>query len=352
MSESSGIEEQVKDPDKRKFLKTAGKVAVAALGGAALGGIVTNEVLKAEQGIVAPSGTFFPLYERHDKGIKVESIPDGLDVFFRELNLDGDIFAPSPEEVLRHRMSYSIPAFPNKILASLSQNKTEVVAGDVETPGIPEIDYMIMGGEYAVGLGLLLTLPASKVNSETRIGRRKFLQAVMLAGAAWGLSKLPLLFGTFQESYNKNAIDRVYSRLVAIESHMHPELSMFFFRNLMMADKLLTVSEDIHKRTEQKAKIAFQVGDGHAGIEDFLQAGHDFCRSLIVAYPKQYLRSTVELNSGIKDFCSVRLFKLPENLTEDDVASGEKLNSATERRVVDEKLEKALSLKLAPNRAL
>lgn len=348
MSEASGKEEQVKNPGRRKFLIRSAKLAAAGVGAAALGGIVANEVINKREGsIVTESGTFFPLYEDHTKGIKAESIPSNLDVFFRETG-DMDTFSPSPEEVLRHR--FTIPDFQDKVLASLSRSKAEVMIGDVETPFIGKIDPMIMVGEAMVGgalaLKFLRTL-RSKENSEVGISRRKFLQAVMLAGAAWGLSRLPVSAGTFQESYNENAIDRVYSRFVAIESHMHPELSIVFFRNIIMADKLLTVSEDIRKRTGQKAKIAFQVGSGHAGIEDFLQAGHDFCRGLVLAYPKQYLRSTVELNNGIRDFCSSRLFKLPENLTIEDIGNGEKLKETTERRVVDEKLEKALIAKLA-----
>lgn len=349
MSKESGIGEQIKDPNRRKFLMRTGKLAVAAVGAAALGGIVSNEVSKSENGIVTESGTFFPLYEWHDEGIKVESIPEGLDVFFREI-LGGDIFAPNVLR-LRYRLTYFNsynPAFPDKILAFLSQAKTEIMLGDVKTPGVPKIDKMILSGEVVAGGGLILGLSTlrSKVSLEAGIGRRKFLQAVMLAGVVWSLSKASGVPGIFLEPSNENAIDRVYSRLVAIESHMHPELSIVFLRDIMMADKLLTVSEDIEKRTGQKAKIAFQVGAAHAGIEDFLQAGHDFCRGLILAYPKWYLRSTVELNNGIRDFSSARLLSLPENLRAEDVASREKLSLTTERRVVDEKLEKALRLKL------
>lgn len=113
-----------------------------------------------------------------------------------------------------------------------------------------------------------------------------------------------------------------------------------------MSNKLQTVAEEIRGRTGKKPKIAFQVWAWHGGIEDFLQAGQDFSRALILAYPKWYLDQTVKLNYGIRDFCSSRLFKLPENLTVQDLAN-ERLNETTERRIVDEKLERALTAKLA-----
>lgn len=347
MSEVSGKEDQVKDPGRRKFLIRSTKLAVAGVGSAALGGIVANEIInKSEGNIVTESGIFFPLYERHDKGIKEESIPNGLDIFFRETATDIDTFSPSPEEVLRQK--YTIPVFSDKALAFLSKSKAEVMIGDVETSISPDIEDLIAIGEIVTGSVLAGTLVGgSKVNREADKGRRKFLKTVFLAGAAWGLARIPLTFGLLLEPYEKNAIDRIYNRLTAIESHMHPELSVIFFRNIVMADKLLTVSEDIRERTGKKAKIAFNVGQGHVGIEDFLQAGHDFCRGLILAYPKLYLRSTVELNNGIRDFSSSRLFKLPENLTAEDIMNGERLKETTERRVVDEKLEKALTVKLA-----
>ena len=357
MSEASGKEEHVKNPERRKFLKTAGKLALATAGVAVLGGIVANEgINKEEGGVITESGIFFPLYERHDKGIKVESIPYNLDVLFGEGYFGGQTFSLAPEVILSHKYNYSgkeVNMFPSKILAFLSQGKTEIMTGDVQTPLMRDIGPMIMVGEAAAGGTLAAWLLSnrrgrSKVDSKAGMGRRKFLRAVMLVGAAWGLSKVPLMTtGLLLEPYNENAIDRVFSRLAAIESHAHPEESMVFFRNAIMADKLLTVSEDIKERTGKKARIAFQVGSGHAGIEDFLQAGQDFCRGLILAYPKWYLRSTMELNNGIKDFSSARLFKLPENLTQVDIDSGGRLSETTERRVVDEKLEKALTLKLA-----
>jgi len=344
MSESSGKAEQVKNPGRRKFLKTAVKVAVAGVGTAALGGIVANEVINKDEGsIVTESGTFFPLYELHSKGIKVESIPNNLDVFFGELPTR-KTFLLAPQDILLN--------IESKNLAFLSQKKTEIMFGDVDLPwNEKDLDRLIIVGEVLVGAGMGVTASdmdhvLGKVYSEADISRRKFLKVVLLAGAAWGLAKIPLMAGLFLEPYNKNVIDRIFNRLMAIDSHMHPELSVDFFRNIVMADKLLTVSEDIGKRTGKKARIAFNVGAAHSGIEDFLQAGHDFCRSLILAYPKLYLRSAVDLNNGIKDFCSARLLKLPENLTEGDVGSGEKLSLTTERRVVDEKLERALTLKL------
>lgn len=162
MSESSGKEDQVKNPSRRSFLNSAGRLAVAGVGVAALGGVAKNEVNKSEKGIVTESGIFFPLYERHEKGIKVESIPHNLDVFLRETGGMGT-FSRSPEDSLLATLTFlnkEESLFPSKLLTFLSKEKTEIMLGDVKTPVSStevrlNVDENIMIGEGVAGGGIV-----------------------------------------------------------------------------------------------------------------------------------------------------------------------------------------------------
>ncbi len=59
----------------------------------------------------------------------------------------------------------------------------------------------------------------------------------------------------------------------------------YFFRNVMMADKLLSVASKTKSRKgNNPSKLAFQVEAAHSGIEDFLQVGPDICRALVLAH--------------------------------------------------------------------
>lgn len=82
------IETEIKDktpppPERfgrRKFFK---KVAIgaAAIGATALG---WRESQTIESGIQTATGTFYPLYERHDQGIDEKDLPDDLGACFFE----------------------------------------------------------------------------------------------------------------------------------------------------------------------------------------------------------------------------------------------------------------------------
>jgi hypothetical protein len=126
---------------------------------------------------------------------------------------------------------------------------------------------------------------------------------------------------------------------------------MIFLRSAVMAEKLLALGDEYKARTGRAPKIGFNVGAGHSNIEDLLQAGRDVCRGAVLLYPTSVLRELTALNGGIEDFCSVRIFQLPENLTVDESpeSRAQKLSKVTGRRAVDTELAQALGQKISVN---
>lgn len=342
---------------RRDFFKKAVMIGGAVTAGSSLGILAKKEIDVLEKGIETDSGIFFPLYEHHEVGIKPERIPSGLDVLFRE-SVNTKLFNRSPKDCLLgesnvYNKSVSIRIFPDKILEKTASNGTSIMLGDVE-PGLNVMSVAgISSGEFVGGLliseKLLRDHFKSKkiVNSSagSHLTRRKFIKATVALGAIWlmapGLNSLSRV-GTGWNKSRDDALDRIMDRLYGMQSNTHPENSLVFFRNLMMADKMLTVAEDIQKETGKKTKMGYQVEYAHNGIEDFLKMGHDFCKMILLSYPKPILKRMVELNNGVEDFTSARLFKLPKNF---DIHSSD-WDTVTDIRVVDVKLQQGIERKL------
>lgn len=326
--------------------RTAVKLGILGTGAAVGAGIIQNEISK-ENGIVTKSATFIPLYELHDRGIASKSLPSDLKVYFREFS-SPDLFADTPQELLNSRafslyVKDGIKVISDDILLKLSQTQTEIMLGDIFLGGRSLVEIPIQVIEFMGGFGAL-AFAIKKDKKQLTTTRRKFLKSVALAGGAWGIlpslsSQASTLAGELQEG----AIRRIAIRFNGIISDFHPEIMTLFFRNAVIADKLLSVAEEL--KLDSPDKFAYHIGVGHGGIEDFLEAGRDFCRNLILAYPKDWLNEMVELNGGFKNFSSARLLKLPREITEEDLANGEKLNNSSDRIVTDTELQRGLEQK-------
>ena len=118
-----------------------------------------------------------------------------------------------------------------------------------------------------------------------------------------------------------------------LQQHFHPEIFLSVFRSLVMANKLLEVAKEYKERTGQRPRIAFNVGAGHAQMEDFLQVGQDACRKLIAIHPYPILKSSIDNSDGVDNFCTARLFK---------VSVDQGAVEVTERKVVDQELRRQL----------
>ena len=346
--------------NRRRVLKYTA-VAIAA------GTIISNELIKETHGVPTGSGTFIPLYENHNIGIDPEEIPKDAKIFYKEVASYGGMFAHQAKDIVMDSFDTNQAAlpvgkieeikmrlFPEQELETLAQNKIEIMLGDVRvTRELNQI--LLMLAESIGGAGLALeTLALSKLipekTSQARLNRRKLLTTAGYAGGLWGFSNFPLLSLTVltEQAEDNDAIKRIADRLYGLQSHLHPELPLVFFRNALKADKLLTVATEYKNRTGEKPKVAFNVGAGHSGIEDFLQAGSNVCRGIILAHPRNFLDLVVEVNGGVEDFSSARLLTLPANLKANEPYEirTSKLKQMTERKVTDTQLVKGLKQKL------
>lgn len=359
---------------RQEFIVKSTKAAITgAIGGGVIGtaGLVAeNEITKGLEGVRTGNGTFIPLYERHDRGIDTRDIPHDTDVYFREVTktdpttgqqtlmdekagdiLNGlrDAYVGTPLE------THDIRVFPREVLDTLSDIEAEIMVGDisvgryytVDTLRALTITYCSAGGFAA----LLSFLSARHMNSAD-ISRRKFLQ---LAGWAMFLWGSPQIYGKAIAyivpgmDSKQNAEKRIVARILGMSSDFHPENTGEFFRNVVMADKMLHVASNTESvKGNNPLHLAFQVEAMHSGIEDFLQLGPDACRAVILAHPKEFIREVVDMNGGIEKFCTSRIFRLPkgahtlnENMT--DVIDG----YSTERKIVDTKLKQSLEKKLS-----
>lgn len=345
---------------RRDFLKKGALIGA----GLVTGGTIINagEVNAIENGISSGSGLFIPLYETHYKGLNVDRIPNDLDVLFREVpgKMDSAKDLLSGETSAYINRDKKVRIFPVENLQKIATIGSEIMVGDVwAEPSSFSLNIAEGGTEFLTGLGISLVLLRDSLKGKrsvvgSNITRRKFLKGAaktaMAVGASWLMAPgiYTLLrggpkIGTVAAD-RENALSRIIDRIYGMQSDIHPEmLENGIFRNLLMADKMLTVAEDFEKRTGKKAKVGFQVEYGHSGIEDFLRLGHDVCRWIIERYPRSVLKFVADQNGGKESLWTARLFKLPKDFSPGPNADW---SEVTERKVVDIELQKALESKL------
>lgn len=323
--------------DRRSLFKGS-KIAVAGSAvSVAAGFLIHHEVDNLVTGIETDSGIFIPLYENHLTRIEDDHIPNDLNVFFKEWNKNTNDMTPA--DTIR-----DLTPIGRKRLSILARQHTEIMLGDIDS----SLKHWLVGeailiAEIFGGFALYryLNKKASGMEANTR---RKFLKTAAQISLIWPITTLlnvPPLAVSFQDNM---AFRRITARLSALYHHAHPEDYVVFLRSLIWADKLLAVAGDFKSRTGRKAKIGFNVGTSHSDVEDFLHLGRDFCRNLILAHPSFLLSELVDMNSGVSNFASARLLRLPEDLNHDvpSLSFDVKLEETTDRFVVDRKLEQGL----------
>jgi len=296
---------------------------------------ITKGAIETEHGI------FVPLYEEHYGGINEKRIPQDTNIFFME----GGGFLNEGPEVLTTDVMQRKRLIPNEILIKLANQGSEVMLGDVLRPKAMT-DYTIFGAESFVGVVLFRIAIGEKLDSRyPKLSRKQFLAA--LAGAVWLASPFATLEIAFFTSVltENTTIRRIAARIGGLVSNLHPENTTRFFRDLIMAEKMLEAAREYKERTGTKPKIAYDVGIGHGGVEDFLQAGQNITRALILAYPTPILKDAVKNNGGIEEFCTINLYKLPPNLTPDDLEK-RVAHETTMRNIGDVKLAESLKDRL------
>lgn len=324
------------------FLKKAG----AVVAGAAL---VTREIGNIENGIRTPSGVFVPIYETHDVGFTPQRIPDDIQALFRELPLAKGNFEAPAYQLLKNG------AFRGGNLEKLAHSGAKVAFGDISLSwedDLAEMTRSNIAGTAGLMIATLTEIFAKDKPGTPTSGRRKFLTNSVKVTSLW--LGLPVATGiasniadTFSLAPQSNAISRILGRLEGIANHTHPEGIGIFFRNLIMADKMLMIAEQLKQESGKSPKIAFSIGKSHSGIEDILQAGPDVIRTLLGCYSPALVKKLVQETGSVENICTARVLSIPRDFTYQDIDKPERTNLVTEQKIIDIKLANKFQQKIA-----
>lgn len=341
---------------KRGLLKLAGGI-VAAIGLTA----ATKEAAKASliPEVKTPNGTFYPLYEIHFPGVKAEKInalPSTVNTFWLEGELmptkEGITWFQNKEFPPPGKSIYNIPAEffvqASETLAPhfaiykeiAGRTRTEVVYGDIEMDQtLDELTAVKLVEAVGFGFAGIMAKYGEKIRNNVKATRRDALKMSAI-GAAGFVAADPATGTLISEVVPvPTPIKRITERYAAIGSHLHPEQALVLFRNAVWADKLLELAKYKKGKGEQYPHIAMVLGAGHAGVEDFLQAGQEFCRDVITLYPDWFIKATIERNrEGLTALVANRIIEIGK----DD--SG-KLQLKSDQFVTDEILKNSLENK-------
>ncbi len=220
----------------------------------------------------------------------------------------GDIWSPS---ALEEDLSSAILR-PDKINFSPTQEYTTTGDAKVFT-GIYDAAMLFLIGKYgykAIRKGYQLIqqkfkdklheIPSLSEEQKSAFSRRDLAKSLLEMGAtgtAAYLSAIPLVSALdTQNSYYNSYTDKTLPPTRAMESVIRvlnawltdtqPNDKVIFIRNLVNAHKMLTLAEDIAKKTGRKAVISYQFGLYHTGIEEFLVLGKEFCEAVMKVLPR------------------------------------------------------------------
>jgi hypothetical protein len=322
------------------------KGTIAGVGtGALIGKLGANEIFKHHHGIVTEQTIFHPIYEIHSETISAADIPENLNgLYFEGLGWFG---VGDPAISLKDHSNFGNRMFPDDVLEKLARNNTQITIGDLDT-STSKTDLVFGGIEGVVGFKILKESMKQNVG---QLPRRQFVKNVGKIAGVWGMSSLvgytaSIADLAIQQERN-SAINRILERVNGMISNLHPEQTSIFFRNIKFALCMFSASEVINSDSpsDTKPQIAYIVGKAHAGVEDLLQAGPEFCKKLLLAYPKVFL-DEVERQNPSGAIYSTMIINLPTDFKADDLDDRAKSSHISQKFVVDNELKKRLQHKL------
>lgn len=329
---------------RRQFLKTGSMLAMALAFTRRKEKKESSEIVKIE----TTSGNFYPIYERHDsplEGEELEEMPR-VDLIFYEsaLTASKDLQALSPEEIVNKRTrrtddrAYLIPRDHLPVIRrnnSLISLEGFSIVGGWATGSIFGQLGEFVGGALALKAALSKKAPLG----ENRYVSGRAQKALLGLLGAWATPRLPIgialsaVSGFEMTNVKQSAALRLVERINAWESHAHPEDKIIFFRNLMMARSLLFLSRYIERVKGRRAEITYNVGMGHAGIEDFLRAGEEFVTYMIKITPDSLFEKLVEVNGGVESLCSLVVVSPNPNNPTKEVILDKELKEIIESKI-------------------
>lgn len=371
MDESS---EKPKRIGRRGFLKGLG-----AVGGAAalrkpikyLEGKKPTETKKESERlkIETKNATYYPFYERHDLAMQVEDLASvkNIDLHFVEgpfpshwaINTKAkDIIhfngTPEWDSTITTRL------FEEDNLKYFSENNVYLSMETGNVPGSLSSRKMSMIAQHIPGLGLLFAGMADYLRTRSRDKPVNLLDFIrtsgLISGGIWATSRLTtesildISERYYPNTEDKQSLKRIIRRINGLQSLTHPEDTLVFYRNVMMARRLTLLGQKLPetKQIEKKPSISYQVGAAHSGIEDFIRLenlGDGFSLAMLEIYPKEFLEDIVRINGNpvdslenqIQTFSSTVIIPVKENLEGDE---------DIKHVVVDEKLRDYLKARL------
>lgn len=337
----------------RRDLLKRGAMKTGAAAGILIGAGSIKEIITPST-IETPTGRFTGLYEIHTESYKRDHLPLSSDtsaIFREEASSLANIIANPDKIICASDKEFGSKEFPDKTLLEAAQKQIPLMFGDVTVNFTTEIltSLGVNGSELILGALSLdklseLKKEEAKLEKAKVNKRREVLKAGLALGGVWGLSdtaKIPLMLA---QGIPGDVARKLESQVSNIISGAHPEDIIVFFRNALIANKLLYLSELQQQQLGRKPHLVYNVGYGHRGIEDFLQAGRDFCRSVILAYPAPFLRYIGDQTGGIDMLSSSLLYQLPKDLTESDIKSQKLRGKSTV--INDPQLKQGLAAKL------
>lgn len=146
--------------------------------------------------------------------------------------------------------------------------------------------FLITMGEFSVG-GLMLLSLTKDLATKKKISRKDFLKmGIKGIGALWFWSYLSTLeYYSFRENQELSELEE---KIVSFDDPLHPENPTFWFRNAVLARKLIAIGQMEQVRLDRRAVVPAVLGCGHTGIVEFLKRGEEACERVINLYPRWY----------------------------------------------------------------
>lgn len=314
--------------ERRDFLKVAG-VAAAALfvpdkAVRAMSRPETKTEASNVEKIETENAIYYPFYESHDKSPDLAFAMENWDVkpvahFYEVITGSASDFQKiSPIQLLLMESGTPSSMGINREFGPIISDSTLVfdilnrISVSFEGANLPDkflnfsydSQFFEQVGTVFAAFGINAYLVGNIVE-----GKKEENTPAVYAGSA--ASALALIWSFGPKAAETAQSWNAYKNLM----NLHPEFTVIFFRNILMARRLQTLGKyysALSPNKDEKPGISFSAGLGHKGIADILKMGDKATLSGLNIYPTPVLREIVDANGGIDAFSSVMVIPVKE----------------------------------------
>ena len=303
---------------------------------------------------------WYPIYETHhshEKAVSPENISENMDVlsiegsflltdFVEDVVLNGiQTYKKTTQNVFQRPIESlfcrilqghdtELPSnsvqFPPATLEMLKERHLPVAFGDLDTStdlfNAPfemraALSLRKKIGEKLLGLGAGTSV-VGRIARELKIDQpalvKKIGDGLVLAGVT---AYLPAKYRTelqreiISEVQKGREPSKLLLRLNTLAHHLTPEVLNDQFREVVQANKLMTLADAVGQKQNRKPNVGFNWHYTHKGIEDWLRIGQTITRKCILAFPDEILREIIKANNDDpRCLFSIRVAKVPQSL--------------------------------------